>query len=331
MWNEVEFPDPWHFTNVIPTIEQRSEMIEKIVQYPNRGGDLVFSNSFKHSSNPRISNYESSRASSSSIPIRTTRVEKASTLANPHNIKLKGVMSHTNLVKPFYTEENDFTQGSQQNESLDMSSTYSEMINTISEKFEINKNLLRQEFYLEANEEKIVWFFSKVPKNLRILYQEEFYTYLRNEQKNFTCWIWFELFKQKEYPKYTGRRINNTSTKTKIWKTSDDIVIESIHPSEAKIDKNINGTIIRASLFKTKPEDKGTASIVDVKRIMEQNNYTNMFLKSLGDQLNRIEEIIETQDHIKTSFVKKDNKPLFKPFEFSKKFQENPYVNQELI
>ena len=43
-----------------------------------------------------------------------------------------------------------------------------------------------------------------------------------------------------------------------------------------------------------------------------------MFLKTLGDQLNRVEEIIETQDHIKTSYVKKDNKPLFKLFEFSK-------------
>ena len=77
-------------------------------------------------------------------------------------------------------------------------------------------------------------------------------------------------------------------------------------------------------------EDKGIASTIDIKKIMEQN-YINMFLKTLGAQLNKVEEIIETQDHIKTFFVKKYNKPLFKPFEFSKKFQENPYVNQELI
>ena len=56
-----------------------------------------------------------------------------------------------------------------------------------------------------------------------------------------------------------------------------------------------------------------------------------MFLKTLGDQLNRVEEIIESQDHIKTSFVKKYTKPLFKPFEFFKKFQENPFINHELI
>ena len=63
--------------------------------------------------------------------------------------------------------------------------------------------------------------------------------------------------------------INNTSTKTKIWKTSDDTVIESIHPPEAKIDKNVNGTIIKTSLFKTKSNDKRIASALDVKRIME--------------------------------------------------------------
>ena len=64
---------------------------------------------------------------------------------------------------------------------------------------------------------------------------------------------------------------------------------------------------------------------------MEQNNCTNMFLKTIGDQLNRFEEIIETQDHIKNSFVKNDNKPLFKSFEFSKKFQENPQIDQAFI
>ena len=64
---------------------------------------------------------------------------------------------------------------------------------------------------------------------------------------------------------------------------------------------------------------------------MEQNNYTNMFLMTLGNQLSRVEEIIETQDHIKNSFIQNDDKPLFKPFEFSKKFQENPHIDQAFI
>ena len=147
MWNEVEFPETWHFANAILALEKRYKRIEQIVQYPGGNKDLVFSNSFRHSSNPRISNYEPSRALSSSILLRTTRIEEGSTSAYPKNIKLIDVKSRTNLAKPFYIEKNEFTQGSQQDESPDMSPTYSHMINTVSEdfeNFEINKDLLRQ-------------------------------------------------------------------------------------------------------------------------------------------------------------------------------------------
>ena len=124
-WNEVEFPETFHFANVVPTLEQRSEMIEQIVQYLDGEGDLIFSNSFRHSSNPRISYYEPSRASSSSILVRTTRIEEGSTSANPKNIKLTGVRSHTNLAKPFYMEENKSTQELHQDESPNLSPMYS--------------------------------------------------------------------------------------------------------------------------------------------------------------------------------------------------------------
>ena len=143
------------------------------------------------------------------------------------------------------------------------------MINTISEEFEINKDLLRQDFYSKANKEKGDWLFSKVPKVLRTIYQEEFYTYLKKEkQKKLSIGSGLN-YSNKRNIQSTQVDINNTSTKTKIWKTSDDTVIESIHPPEAKIDKNVNGTIIKTSLFKTKSNDKRIASALDVKRIME--------------------------------------------------------------
>ena len=71
---------------------------------------------------------------------------------------------------------------------------------------------------------------------------------------------------------YPGKSINNTFTKTKQWKTSNNTVIKFIHSPKAKIDKDVNGTIISVSPFKTKIDDKGIASAVDVKKIMEQNN-----------------------------------------------------------
>ena len=51
-----------------------------------------------------------------------------------------------------------------------MSPTYSQMINTIGfedEDFEINKDLLRKDFYSEANKERKDWFFSTDPKDIR--------------------------------------------------------------------------------------------------------------------------------------------------------------------
>ena len=64
------------------------------------------------------------------------------------------------------------------------------MINTISEEFEINKDLLRQDFYSKANKEKGDWLFSKVPKVLRTIYQEEFCTYfLKKKTEKVKYWI----------------------------------------------------------------------------------------------------------------------------------------------
>ncbi|KAL6342180.1 hypothetical protein AAG906_004500 [Vitis piasezkii] len=134
------------------------ESIEQIVQYPDGGGELVFSKSFRHSSSPRVSVYEPSRASSSSIPVRTTREEEGSSSGNPKNIKLTGVRSYTNVARPFYSEENESTQESQQDESL--------LLSLSDEDFEINKDLLRKDFYSEVNKQRNDWFFSTIPKRV---------------------------------------------------------------------------------------------------------------------------------------------------------------------
>ena len=101
------------------------------------------------------------------------------------------------------------------------------MINTISlsdKDFEINKDLLKKNLYFEVNKEKKDWFFNTVPKDIRTLYQEKFYAYLRQEKKNIKFWIWFELFKQEEYPDYP--------CKCKIWVTSDNTDKTNTKPYE---------------------------------------------------------------------------------------------------
>ena len=73
------------------------------------------------------------------------------------------------MARPFYMEEKESTQELHQDESLDMSPTYSQIINIVSiddEEFEINKDLLRKDFYFEVNKEMRV---GSLARSLRIL------------------------------------------------------------------------------------------------------------------------------------------------------------------
>ncbi|KAL6339361.1 hypothetical protein AAG906_028093 [Vitis piasezkii] len=106
LWKDVDFPKIgillmlFHHCTTFESIEQ-------IVQYLDGGGELVFSKSF----------------------------DILAALEFPNSVR-----SHTNVARPFYSEEND------------------------DEDFEINKDLLRKDFYSEVNKQRNDWFFSTIPK-----------------------------------------------------------------------------------------------------------------------------------------------------------------------
>ena len=60
-------------------------------------------------------------------------MEEGSMSSKSKNIKLSRVKSHTNVAKTYYSKDRESTQ-----ESLDMSPTYSWMINMIDQEFVIN-------------------------------------------------------------------------------------------------------------------------------------------------------------------------------------------------
>ena len=65
-------------------------------------------------------------------------------------------------------------------------------------------------------------------KTLEPSTKKNFMSTFRQEKRNIKFWIWFELFKQEEYPNYSCKRVNNT----KIWVTSDNIDKINIEPYE---------------------------------------------------------------------------------------------------
>ncbi|GAV88960.1 hypothetical protein CFOL_v3_32381 [Cephalotus follicularis] len=91
--------------------------------------------------------------------------------------------------------------------------------------------------------------------------------------------------------------MNQKTTTT--WLTSDNKIIESIHPPSEKIQINVQNNQIQAVPFKLQNETSSNQTIQETNKIIEQNNYTNRHLQTLGIQLSRIENII--QDKIKHS------------------------------
>ena len=75
-------------------------------------------------------------------------------------------------------------------------------------------------------------------------------------------------------------------------------------------------TEIKLSLFKfPNVEEDGTG----IKKVIEQNNYTNQHLHTIGKQLDRMENVINNEiskNNEKT--INDKNLPLFKPFEVPK-------------
>ncbi|GAV88236.1 LOW QUALITY PROTEIN: hypothetical protein CFOL_v3_31659, partial [Cephalotus follicularis] len=102
------------------------------------------------------------------------------------------------------------------------------------------------------------------------------------------------------------------------WITSDNKIIEAIHPLSEKIQINIQNNQIQAAPFKLQTETSNNQITTnETNKIIEQNNYTNRHLQTLGSQLSRIENTIQNiKQNLRDETKNQDQKikPLFTPY-----------------
>ncbi|GAV88916.1 LOW QUALITY PROTEIN: MP domain-containing protein, partial [Cephalotus follicularis] len=114
--------------------------------------------------------------------------------------------------------------------------------------------------------------------------------------------------------KYLRKRYRLSTT---TWITSDSKIIEAIHPPSEKIQINIQNNQIQAAPFKLQNETSNNQATHETNKIIEQNNYINRHLQTLGSQLSRIENIIQNikqKSKDKTKNQDQKIKPLFTPY-----------------
>ncbi|KAG6424574.1 hypothetical protein SASPL_114992 [Salvia splendens] len=134
---------------------------------------------------------------------------------------------------------------------------------------------------------------------------------------------------KRDFPDFKDERVISTlETSLKDFKTISGKIIKSIHPPEMNLSiKTLEGEIL-VSPYKGSLAGK-------FEDIVSQNNFTNLYLKTLGDQMNRIEKVSQNTEveNFGLNFgPKRDSKVLFKP-KPSHKLDINfcPNVSSEMI
>ncbi|KAH9789255.1 hypothetical protein KPL71_002923 [Citrus sinensis] len=175
---------------------------------------------------------------------------------------------------------------------------------------------------------------SAVTENVINVIEKEFEldkTFLHNVHILF--FDWFEIYSSENNIEYPFKESNPITIRKKIpeWKLFDsDRIIESEHPPlrSVTIDHGEPHVQIRASPYKiSKPND----SEANLSSIIQQNNFCNTNLNTIGKQLTRIENQFQkstiTVSSIspipqKSNSDKKLKESIFKPFQVSKTSQK---------
>jgi hypothetical protein len=170
-------------------------------------------------------------------------------------------------------------------------------LNVIKKPFEINWEMLNSEFDSEKNKgrrEKHRKTYNK--KEKKIIF-DKWKTVMQDLRINIHFFDFVDNY-------YSELKELNVLTK---WTKENKTTIESSHPPKENILINVGKDLVKASPFKFPPK---IPEKDEERKIIEQNNYTNKCLNVIGDQLNKIENKIDsinikqTPNKIETPLIK---------------------------
>ena len=168
------------------------------------------------------------------------------------------------------------------------------MMMTAENVFEIDKEYLREETKSIKHVEKSKWFFSKLTNEQRGKFRDQWYQTMEIMKMNIPMFTYFDIYTSNNQIDYPFAEINMFQ-KEWIPNTTSEKKISSTHPPFEEIKIKAQGVEIIVSPFKTineKEDETRNIKLRDIKRIQQQNNFTNQILGTISSQLNRIEKNI---------------------------------------
>ncbi|KAH9696770.1 hypothetical protein KPL71_023321 [Citrus sinensis] len=250
---------------------------------------------------------------------------------------IRSVDYTTKVPHPIYISSQHEQRQEEKEPSLPTSPTFSavteNVLNVIEKQFDLDKTLLHNDFYSENNKEKRLWFFEHFLKQRKEI-QQTYYEFVNLHQVHILFFDWFEIYSSENNISYPFKESNPITIrkKTTEWKLHDSSrIVESEHPPlrSITVDHGEPPIQIRASPYKI-PKINDTDS--NLSSIIQQNNFCNTNLNTIGKQLTRIENQFQQSTisispspkpvSSKSDYDKKLKEPIFKPFQVSKTSQK---------
>ncbi|KAH9696764.1 hypothetical protein KPL71_023319 [Citrus sinensis] len=345
-WKDVNLPEEWILEGVAPPavpkqLEPNTEL-QNVTQYSDGKVKL----SFRRSNSSRFSDKESC----SSIPSLERKFTKIPSVINlpfqsqPRfstsdvpSSSIRSVDYTTKVPHPIYISSQHEQRQEEKEPSPPTSPTFSavteNVLNVIEKQFDLDKTLLHNDFYSENNKEKRLWFFEHFLKQRKEI-QQTYYEFVNLHQVHILFFDWFEIYSSENNISYPFKESNPITIrkKTTEWKLHDSSrIVESEHPPlrSITVDHGEPPIQIRASPYKI-PKINDTDS--NLSSIIQQNNFCNTNLNTIGKQLTRIENQFQQSTisispspkpvSSKSDYDKKLKEPIFKPFQVSKTSQK---------
>jgi len=186
----------------------------------------------------------------------------------------------------------------------------------IMNRYTIDKPTLQREFFSEEWTTQRNWFVENF-KGQKTKIVELFYKFLENVQCHVCFFDWFNVYllANNIEPSWniTVSQDSEINTITVWHRKNGEYVKSSLPPSSSFYIPGLGDKYL-ASPFKYKSDD--TVGAQDIKALMEQNNYTNQYLQTIGEKLSEVKTIPETKTKDSSEpdpLVQTQVKPLFKP------------------
>ena len=302
-WEDIKLPQEWELIREMPPTRiqiTETENVNTIEQYLDGTVKIKFDHS--KPKQPPLLKYNNSRHSFSGSSSTSKRDQGINEYLNQLNlnkqkdlekkdIKQKRIKEENPQVNSVYYSVNNQNDKHVESDNESLNPTFSDMdgeitnqLNTIKKLFEINWNMLNSEFDSEKNKEKrIKHSESHTKEEKKIIFDK-----WKNVKQDLRMNIHFFDFVENYYPKLKNLNVLTTTT----WTKQDKALVESSHPPKENILIKVRNELVKSSSFKLPPTKLPEKD--EERKIIEQNNYTNKCLNTIGDQLDKIENKIDS-------------------------------------